>query len=175
MFWGIYEENTIDIDVDFFSMSIEKLIEQSVSQSNCVVVGTTKDENGNLSYGAIKYVRSIKYKTLSISESYIQADTFNANCVLIPWNIFNETPIMDGHYVHSLGDFDYGLSISKNGFEIHSSNEYIGVCNKNSIKGTWNDTSLSTKERIRLKESVKGAPTKQWFYFLKKNFQIPHF
>ena len=46
----------------------------------------------------------------------------------------------------------------------------MGICNRNSIKNTWLDKTLPFKKRIELKEKIKGAPTKQWFYFLKKNF-----
>ena len=79
---------------------------------------------------------------------------------------------MDEHYIHSLGDFDYGLSLKENGAKIYSSDHYVGTCNRNSIKGTWLDKSLPLKKRIALKETIKGAPAKQWFYFLKKNFGI---
>ena len=61
---------------------------------------------------------------------------------------------------------------AKEGYEIFQSKEFAGVCNNNDSKGTWTDTSLSRTERIRRKESVKGAPIKQWFYFLKKNFGV---
>ncbi len=162
----------VNDDVDFFEDCIEKLVNQSKKQNSAVIVGTTIDNNGEVSYGAVKYLKGIKYKTLTISEWRERADTFNANCVLIPWRVFKSTPIMDSRYIHSLGDFDYGFSISKNGFEVHSSNDYVGICNKNSAIGTWTDTSLSIRQRLKAKESIKGAPTKQWFYYLNKNFGI---
>ena len=48
--------------------------------------------------------------------------------------------------------------------------EYVGVCPYIDLKGGWSDTSLSRLERLKKKESIKGAPFKPWFYFLKKNF-----
>lgn len=159
-------------DVEFIPKSIEKMIEQSRAKNKAVIVGAMKDHNGNLSYGAIKYTKNIKYKKMAICESNEEADTFNANCVLIPYNAFVSVGSMDSHYIHSLGDFDYGLEIKKNGFKLYSSNDYVGICDNNSAKGTWMDNSLSRKERIIKKESIKGAPTKQWFYFLKKHFGI---
>ena len=84
--------------------------------------------------------------------------------------LFEKTGTMDNNYIHSLGDFDYGLSLKKNGAKLYSSDVCVGVCKRNSTKGTWLDKTLSLKKRILLKETVKGAPAKQWFYFLKKNF-----
>ena len=79
---------------------------------------------------------------------------------------------MDSHYIHSLGDFDYGLELKNNGYSIFSTDEYVGLCNNNSIRNTWNDIDLPIKDRIRLKEDPKGAPIKPWFYYLNKNFNI---
>jgi GT2 family glycosyltransferase len=157
-------------DVSFNDGCIKKMIEHCNAQGKAVIVGATCDSNGKLSYGAIKYTKGIKYRKLDLSEWELPADTFNANCVLIPYEAFKKVGAIDSHYIHSLGDFDYGLELQRNGYKIYSSKEFIGICNNNSSKNTWLDTSLNRRERLRKKESVKGAPIRQWFYFLKKNF-----
>lgn len=162
----------INDDVVFLSNSIQQMIDQSISQENAVIVGAMKDENGKMSYGAVKYIVGFKYRKMNISEWKNEADTFNANCVLIPYKAFEQIGPMDSYYRHSLGDFDYGLSLRKAGYSIFQSRDFVGICNNNCNKNTWTDTSLSRIERIRKKESAKGAPTKQWFYFLKKNFGL---
>lgn len=162
----------INDDVYFYPHSIETMISQSKEQKDAVIVGAIQNEKGSLSYGAIKYLHGIKYRYLTIKEWYKPADTFNGNCVLIAYIWFNIVKTMDNIYRHSLGDFDYGLSLKRSGAKIYSSKEYIGMCNRNTIKNTWLDKSLGKLERIKKKEDLKGAPIKQWFYFLKKNFGI---
>lgn len=159
-------------DVTFFENSIQCMISQSIFQGNAVVVGAMCNDCDELSYGAVKYTSGYKYRILEIHEWEIPADTFNANCVLIPYNVFEQIGVMDPFYRHSLGDFDYGLSLKRAGFKIFQSKEFAGLCKNNDSKGTWTDTRLNRIERIKKKEIVKGAPTKQWFYFLKKNFGI---
>ena len=161
----------VNDDVSFYENSIENLIRQSKKQGNAVVVGSTCDDHGEQTYGAVLYISkySVKYRAVKAGEK-VECDTFNANCVLIPYSAFEKAGAMDGHYVHALGDFDYGLSLKKTGTKIFSSEAFVGECNRNSAKGTWLDTSLPLKQRLCLKESPKGAPAKQWFYFLKKNF-----
>lgn len=159
-------------DVSFYNGCIERMIVQSREQSNAVIVGATCNDKGCMSYSAVKYTNGIKYRKLEITEWKVPADTFNANCVLIPYEAFKKVGVMDSNYVHSLGDFDYGLSLKRAGYSIFVSKEYVGLCEDNSGAGGWGDTSLSRIERIRKKESIKGAPTKQWFYFLKKNFGL---
>lgn len=162
----------VNDDVLFIEHSIEGMIKESVEKNNAVIVGATKDSNGNLSYSAIKYVTGYRYRQLSINEYKVKADTFNANCVLIPYFIFLDCGPLDEKYIHSLGDFDYGLEIRKRGYDIFVSKDYCGICNKNPTKNSWLDPNLSIKKRLQLKESVKGAPMRQWYYFLKKNFGI---
>ena len=159
-------------DVEFLDGSIQSMVQQSHQQNEAVIVGVMKDHLGKTSYSAVKYTKGIHYRKLELNEYAIDADTFNANCVLIPYDAFVKTGNMDAHYVHSLADFDYGLALKYQGYKIHVSKECVGICDNNSSKGTWTDTSLCRRERIKKKESIKGAPTKQWFYFLKKNFSV---
>lgn len=162
----------INDDVEFTENSIERIIKQSKYQNDAVIVGVLKDYSGNMSYSAIKYTSGINYKKLTTIDWKTQADTFNANCVLLPSLVFATIGTIDSHYIHSLGDFDYGLDLKRHGFRIYPSSEYVGICNSNTDRNTWIDNTLSRKKRIQKKESIKGAPTKQWFYFLKKNFGI---
>lgn len=160
----------VNDDVDFFECSIEKMIK--ACRDN-IVVGATCDEAGKFTYGGIRYKgRGIHFDSIGIDEEDRECDTFNGNCVLIPFKIFIKTPVIDSHYVHTLGDFDYGLEIKRAGFKLIVANFYAGRCEWNSKKGTWKDTTLSRWERIKRKESIKGAPFKQWFYYLKKNFGL---
>lgn len=163
----------VNDDVKFARNSIQQLIQQSQVRKNAVIVGATCDDTGKQSYGAILYTSqySVKYRMVKAGES-VACDTFNANCVLIPYQYFEKAGAMDANYIHSLGDFDYGLCLKRAGAEIFISEEFVGVCNKNSIKGTWLDRSLSRRKRLSLKEAPKGAPAKQWFYFLNKNFGV---
>ena len=163
----------INDDVEFFENSIQSMISQSISQDNAVIVGAICNDCSKLSYGAVKYTSGYTYHKMDIREWENPADTFNANCVLIPYDAFEQVGAMDPFYKHSLGDFDYGLSLKKAGYAIFQSIGFAGKCDNNDSKNTWADVSLKRLERIKKKENPKGAPTKQWFYFLKKNFGLP--
>lgn len=162
----------VNDDVNFYQHSIEKMIKQSSEFPNAVIVGATCSKENKLTYGAIKYDKGNKYHTVEIQDYKNSADTFNANCVLIPFYAFKQAGPIDEHYIHSLGDFDYGLMLKNRGYEIISTNYYVGICEDNALTNTWKNTNISRMKRIRIKESPKGLPSKQWFYFLKKNFGI---
>lgn len=140
-------------------------------KKDTVMIGAICNEDGSLSYGGIKYVKGIKYKKYGPEAQDISFDTFNANCVIIPHDIFMQVGI-DPFYQHSIGDFDYGLQISKKGYDIRIYPKYVGECNDTNLAKTWQDETLPKMERIRLKESRKGLPFWDWFHFLRKNFGL---
>ena len=137
-----------------------------------VLVGAVSWETKKgLSYGGIKYTRGIKYEMYGPEHADITMDTFNANCVVIPHDIFMQVGI-DPFYQHSMGDFDYGLQISRLGYDIRVFHRYVGACDDNDLSKTWLNASLPRLERLRLKESRKGLPFADWFHFLHKNFGL---
>lgn len=162
----------INDDVEFYDQFLEKMVLYAKNKKS-VVIGATMDNNHKLSYGGVKYRNHFSAKTQILGPDYAgECDTFNGNCVLIPYEFFVNIGSMDKHYVHSAGDYDYGLQLKKRGYKLYMFNEYIGICNRNSIINTWQDSKLSIKERLRKKRDVKGLPLKQSFYFYYKNFNI---
>lgn len=164
----------VNDDVDFFPNSITHLINY-LGNENAVMVGVTCDDNGSMSYGGIVKASQWKPKFIHVmsKQNKIKCDTMNANCVLIPQKLFMVLDNIDNLYWHSFGDYDYGFNIRRKGFFIYASNFYVGICNEDHpIAGTWRDSTLTVKKRLELKEMPTGNPTKIWFYFLKKNYNI---
>ncbi len=159
-------------DVDFFEHSIEKLCMRGNSG---IWVGATCDEKGQLTYGGVVKTSKWRPKTqiiMSDPKEEKRCDTFNANCVIIPKEIFMEMENIDEVYSHSMGDFDFGFAAGRKGFKMVVSDEFVGECHDNPIKGSWRNTQLSFGERVRRKESPKGLPAKEWYHYLKKNYNI---
>ena len=167
----------VNDDVVFKPGILDKLIGEegrffAEKKEHEVLIGCTCAGSGSLTYGGIRYTGSgIRYMVCPPEDDGL-CDTFNANCVLIPRDIFFATENIDPVYIHSLGDFDYGMSMSRRGISLRTFGEYVGECNENGTDNTWMDKSLGIRQRLRKKESPKGAPFHQWFYYLKKNFGI---
>ena len=161
-------------DVKFYSQTIEKML--SVKNTGReILVGPTCDTEGKLSYGGVIKKSRFRPKFDIIdgtSQRAKSCDTFNANCVLIPWKMFKELGNMDSIYSHSLGDFDYGFKASRRGIPIWVCDFFVGQCSDNPVSGSWRDTDLSRRERLKKKESPKGLPRKEWWHYLKTNYSI---
>lgn len=159
-------------DVGFAESAIEDLCRK---EQGVIWIGPTSDGKGKLSYGGVVKTSKWRPKTeivMAEGESGRECDTFNANCVLIPWGIFMQLDNIDDAYTHSMGDFDYGFSAKRKGYTIKVSDSFVGECPDNPVSASWRNTGLSRKERIRKKESPKGLPTKEWFHYLKKNYNV---
>ena len=159
-------------DVDFFAHGLETLCKK---KKGIIWVGATSDEEGNLSYGGVVKTSNWRPKTKIIKsddEEGTVCDTFNANCVRVPWDIFMALDNIDPVYTHSMGDFDYGFCAVRKGYEIRVADGFVGVCPDNPVSVSWRNTELSRKERLRRKESPKGLPTKEWFHYLNKNYHL---
>ena len=178
----------INDDVEFYPDAIIKMIGRSKEKGNMPVTGATLGKPGvsvdlpgnngkdikTTTYGGVLYdMNKAKPRHLSISEADKRpVDTMNCNCFLLPWEIFRAAGVFDKHYVHSAADYDYGFRLKNLGFKVWLTPFYVGECDDNDISGTWRDTSLSRLDRLRKKESVKGLPWKQWYYYLRKNFGL---
>lgn len=164
----------VNDDVDFYDAAIEKMLALQAGREDVVVVGATCDKNGNFTYGLRKHrdKKGIWLNPVEPNNREIMGDTMNANCVLISNAIMKKIGNMDSHYSHSLGDYDLGFRINRMGGKLISSAEYVGHCEDNGFKNSWRDPSLSRKERLKKKESPKGSPFKEWWYFLYSNYGI---
>lgn len=182
----------INDDVDFYEDCIYLLLQKYGCIDNdslgdfdktYVVAGAT-DCDGCQTYGGVRYVkgagkknhfipRSVSYSMVSIEDEDKSCHTFNANCVMIPGEVFDRYGFMDKAFIHSLGDFDLGMNIyESNAAGIIASDFYVGRCANNSKDNTWQDKTLSRMDRIRKLNSVKGAPSSQWFHYLYKHFGL---
>lgn len=161
-------------DVEFYPNAIEKLIQYSDEEEE-IVAGATCDKRGMLSYGGAIKKSKLRpaYQIVMSEKGKVYCDTFNANCVLIPVNVFKILPNIDEVYTHYAGDYDYGLEAGRLGYSMTVSDFFVGECEDNPVDGTWRDIKLSRKERLKRKESPKGLPRKEWYYFVKKNYGMP--
>lgn len=163
----------VNDDVEFYDHAIENLIKESRNKNDAIIVGATCDAEGNFTYGGVKKVaKTVGVEYISNEFSNTPCDSFNANCVLIPWKEYAGCEPMDGYYAHASGDFDYGFDLKKHGASIFTSSFFVGVCNRNPKEGTWHDTSLPRLTRIKKKETPKGLPFKSYFHYLHKNYGL---
>lgn len=160
----------INDDVDFNLNMIEIMLNSYISANEtCGIVGSTKSRKTGLhTYGGLKY-EGKKMNPIIPTENLQLCHLANWNCFLIDKEVLEQVGTIDKYYSHGLGDFDYSLMMFKKNIPIYVAPKYIGYCERNNIKNTYRDNSLSLFKRIRLLFSIKEIDLKSTYYFNKKH------
>ena len=168
----------INDDVEFFETMWESMFKPFAAGNNCIAVAgctTSRLNKGIITYGGrvmkktpFNYyigpnVELCKYKN-------VECDIANWNCFLIDRHVQKVIGIIDNTYEHGLGDYDYCLSMKKNGMKIFITSEFIGYCETNSRKGTYLDGTLARNVRIQKMNAANGFPFKSWLHFVNKHY-----
>ena len=111
-----------------------------------------------------------KRKRILPNGSIQKCDCINGNCLLIPYATGICIGNLDKRYEHGFGDFDYGYRVEEQGGTLYVAADYVGFCDRNSLKGSWRDQSVPFSERIKKKNSPTGQPYKSHKIFLLKWF-----
>ena len=130
-----------------------------------IVVGSTDDDAGQLSYGGavpVSPINRLKMRKLMPGDRPLPVVTMNGNCVLVPRAVSEHIGLLDGIYQHAMGDNDYGFRAHKAGIPIWVMPGYAGRCNHNAVAGSFNDRSLPLRMRWKKITSPKGLPFDSW-------------
>ncbi len=157
----------INDDVDFMNNALQVMLDNYyIAYKPCAIVGTTKAlKSDECTYGG----RTKEGVMIKPGEDY-ECYWANWNCFLIDKGIVNEVGIIDRKYQHAWGDYDYSIRMKKAGYPIYVANNFVGRCDRNSIKGTYKDCTLPKLERLKKAFSPKGVPLYSYMrYYIKNN------
>jgi GT2 family glycosyltransferase len=137
-----------------------------------IVVGSLCDpDTGALTYGGSRCTSRRNPLAVSMimpGDAPQRCDVFNGNIVLVPAAVAHAVGNLSEHFKHRGGDYDYALRARQLGFEAWIAPGYLGQCARNSIAGTWRDTSLPRRVRIRKLLEPTGMPVGERFYFVSR-------
>lgn len=142
----------------------------SLKQPTIVVGSTCDQQTGGMTYGGwIEKDRAFgptSWRKIAPKPSHWRScDTINGNCVLIPRGVVERIGNLDAHFIHGIGDLDYGLRSKKSGCQIVISAGYLGACTVNDGTGLWSDARQPVGVRWNKLLGPKGLPVKAWFVF----------
>jgi len=130
-----------------------------------IVVGAVRDAvTGERTYGG--WVNSsklgLRLAPAPVEQVPTPCDTVNGNVVLVPRGVVARVGLLDATFTHSMADFDYGLRARKMGVPVVQAAGFVATCSHNSVRGTWQDASLSLRRRVKLMRTPKGLPPAEW-------------
>ena len=111
-------------DSEIFPDALQTMF--ATASSTVVVTGAFKGHDGMVSYGGRDQDERLITPNL-IPQEVIR---MNGNLVLIPDSIRNAVGMIDNHYIHGGGDFDYGYRVRENGFKVLLTSKYVGIADR---------------------------------------------
>jgi GT2 family glycosyltransferase len=171
-FWLNDDTNLYPQALETLLTNYKNLLQSGKSKS--ILVGSTQDPvTKNISYGGLvrcSWWHPLKFELLEPDkQKLIACDTINGNCVLIPREVVAIVGNIESTFVHSSGDWDYGLRAKQNGVLNWIAPNYLGTCAPNSQRGTWMDGTLSVSERFKKVFQPKGLPFGEWRLFSQRH------
>lgn len=145
-------------DVQLVPNAISRLIQTSqgglnafnfsaIAVGNCAEIG-----NGIHTYGAFDF----QFERLPIAEQAIECYIFNGNIVLVPKNAVELLGVLSDKFLHSYGDFEYGLRAWKFGVPCLLSPDISGYCAAN-FRDRWKNIAVPLIERWKIFHNPTGV------------------
>lgn len=167
----------VNNDVEFLDNFIDSLLldyeKAKLTNSLSIITGAMRwNKSEEVSYGGGVYKSKLHLTNILIKPNgnIQECRNINGNCLLIPQDVAFKLGNIEKEYEHGFGDFDYGYRLLAKGGKPYVSSKFVGICDRNNKKGTWEDINLSRRERLELLKSTKGLPTQTYKLFLKRWF-----
>ena len=136
-----------------------------------IITGACRnDTEGKFSYGGRTDVGPVFPSGRVQDCKYI-----NGNFVLIPKKIIADIGILSNDYTHAMGDFDFGLSALRNGYNLATTKRYVATCPNNIGIPIWCNPQVHLMERWKHFHSPLGLNIQEYKIFVKKNWPINSF
>jgi GT2 family glycosyltransferase len=141
---------------------------------DAVVVAAVQDpQSGQLSYGGLgrsSRWHPLKFALIPPSRSPQPCLTFNGNCVLIPRSVTSVVGNLDPSFIHSTGDIDYGLRVSRQYQSAWLAPGFFGSCAYNPLRHqAWEVPGLTLQERWHKINQPLGLPIREWKVFARRH------
>jgi GT2 family glycosyltransferase len=160
-------------DVELDRNALQRLVTIARREdNNCIVVGALRDPvSEEVTYSGVRRtgLHPLRMDLISPGDEPIEVETFNGNVVLIPRMVRAKVGPIDGAFVHSAADFDYGLRATAAGVRNLLAPGTAGTCVRDGEQPPWRDGSASMKVRLRHLLGPKGLPPRSRLRYLKRH------
>ena len=155
----LWVNDDVAFDPDALPRLLQCYDDAVLLNDDVVAIGSMRDETGGVSYGGILFRKRIsRWEHVIPGPDASRAQAGNGNFLLCSSTLADRLGGIDGAFGHSFADFDWTLRARKAGAVIVVAPGYYGICNRNSLRGTYRDSGLSAKEQWKHICSKKGLP-----------------
>ena len=115
-------------DNKLFDFALEEMFDCANKTAwNSIICGCFRSSEGAFTYGGLDAKRNKIIPNGELQEIVYM----NGNLVLIPNSVVEKIGLIDPHFQHLGGDYDYGFAAKKNDIKIYTTRQYIGISERN--------------------------------------------
>lgn len=150
-------------DSDIFPDALQTMF--GIASDDVVVTGAFKDREGMVSYGG-KLGNEQLIEPNGHPQDVIK---MNGNLVLIPHVIFKSVGIIDKHYIHGGGDFEYGYRAREKGYRVLLTPKYVGLAERHDqFIPKYCNKDIPLSKRWKILHNPMNSPKIHFRYGVKR-------
>jgi GT2 family glycosyltransferase len=172
LYWWINDDVRLESDALARMLAVYPLVKEGGPDGTIVVGSTLNPATGLATYGGrvrSKRLRPLYLDLVQPGDRPISCDTMNGNCVLIPRVVVDRIGVLDDHFIHGLGDWDYGFRAAQAGFRLLVCPGYVGSCSPGVDRGDSGASFTTARVAWRKITGPKAYPPASWLTFTRRH------
>ncbi len=132
--------------------------------SNSIIAGAIVSSDGE----TVSYGGKVDNILVEPNGTLQELDKINGNFVLVPKQVYQQIGMLDSHFHHAYGDWEYGIRLKKNGGKLYLTPSFVGVCNRHDKLPKCYDCEFGLIQRFKhLYSPVGPCPSSAFYYDFK--------
>jgi GT2 family glycosyltransferase len=126
---------------------------------------------GRTTYGGVARVdwHPLRYRLVEPRSEPVRVDTVNGNVLLVPSSTYELLGSIDGVFVQSYADLDYGLRLGRLGGVAWLAPGHVGTCPRNESRHREDRAGLPWRARWSWLLGPKGMPPRSHLRYLRRH------
>ena len=152
-------------DTLLFENAVEDILSayNSVEKDSIISGAIVASDGKTVSYGGKK-----DDKLVSPNGEVQALDKVNGNFVLVPKAIYEAFGMLDPHFHHAYGDWEYGIRVRKGGAKVYLTPKFVGICDRHDKLPKCYNSDLNLIQRYKHLYSPAGpCPSSAFYYDIK--------
>lgn len=158
-------------DTVIYPDAIRELVETSESENHrSIICGATcaTDNPQKITYGGRNSIKTV----ITPSGQKQKCRYMNGNILLVPKFVYLKLGTNDPYFLHSLGDYDYGLRARKLGIDVIIAPKVLGMCDEHERFAAWCNPDTHVIKRFKLLYTPLGNHPIQFFVYERRHFGL---
>lgn len=131
---------------------------------NSVISGAIASTDGK----SVSYGGKVNNKLVAPNGKMQILDKFNGNFVLVPRKVYDQFGMLDEHFHHAYGDWEYGIRLRRNDVKLYLTPSFVGVCDRHDKLPKCYNSEVNIIQRFKhLYSPVGPCPSSAFFYDIK--------